>query len=221
MTVFIDRYDAGRRLGEKLGQWAEGGGRAGATVVLGLARGGVPVACEVARTLRAPLDVFIVRKVGVPGHEEFAMGAIASGGVRVVNEAVVQTLNVSVRTFDRVAAREAVELERREKIFREGRPAISVKGATVILVDDGVATGASMVAGARAIRELGARTIVAAAPLVASDAIPRILQVANECVAIASLDDLGSVGAGYLHFEQTSDDEVRTLLNESIPAPTS
>jgi putative phosphoribosyl transferase len=220
VPVFLDRYDAGRRLGTQLEKLMTTSGWSD-VVVLGLARGGVPVAHEVARALRAPLDVFIVRKLGVPGHPEFAMGAIASGGVRVVNDAVIHELRISQKAFDEIVASELVELERRERAYREGRPPISLIGSTVVLVDDGVATGASMVAGAQAIRKLGATSIIAATPLLASDAVPRILEAADKCVAVASLDELGSVGAGYLHFDQTTDEEVRTLLSDSIPLPAS
>jgi putative phosphoribosyl transferase len=220
--MFADRFDAGRRLGAKLaqtlGQRVAGNGQRGAVVVLGLPRGGVPVAFEVARALRAPLDVFIVRKVGVPGHAEFAMGAIASGGVRVVNDSVMQGLGISQHAFDAIAALEAVELDRRERTYREGRAPIPLQGSTSIIVDDGVATGASMIAAARAVRQLGAAEIIAATPLIASDAIPRILEVAEECVALDSLDELGSVGAGYVDFAQTTDEEVRALLTDTIPA---
>jgi predicted phosphoribosyltransferase len=217
--LFADRHDAGRRLGQAIIDRMEAS-REGNLVVVGLPRGGVPVAYEVARALNAPLDVFTVRKIGVPGHDEFAMGAIASGGVRVVNSDVMRGLGIPSSAFEITAERERLELERREKLYRGGRPLASLTGATVIVVDDGVATGASMLAAVTAIRQSGATRVVVATPLVGSTALARLGEVADEVIALETLDELGSVGAGYVDFTQTSDDEVRALLaNRSSMVP--
>lgn len=207
--VFVDRRDAGRKLAAVLAPWPA---LRGPVAVLGLARGGVPVAYEVAHVLHAPLDVMIVRKVGVPGHEEFAMGAIASGGVRIVNDDVIQSLGISADTFEQVAARETRELERREQMYRAGEAPMVLVGHAVIVADDGVATGASMLAAVAAVRQLRAHQVIVATPLIGSSALARLQEAADDVVALASLDDMGSVGAGYADFRQTGDDEVRALL---------
>ena len=208
---FRDRTDAGRRLATRLGKYAERDD----VVVLGLPRGGVPVAAEVAHAIGAPLDVFLVRKLGVPGREELAMGAIASGGVRVLNRDVVDQLQIPLRWIDVVAAREGEELVRRETAYRAGRPAPNVRGKTVILVDDGLATGASMKAAVTALRDLGPARIVVAVPVGAPETCQELAAIADEVVCAITPDPFYAVGSWYAEFDQTSDDEVRELLAEA------
>ena len=185
--------------------------------MLGLPRGGVPVAWEVARRLGAPLDVFVVRKLGYPGHEELAMGAIASGGVRVLNPEVV-AYGVSRDAIERVTAREQVELERRERLFRGDRPRLPVAGRVAILVDDGLATGSTMRAAIRAVRQQGASRIVVAVPVAARSTCAEIEQEADEVVCAATPHPFHAVGLWYEDFSQTTDDEVRELLGPAPPA---
>ena len=206
--LFRDRTDAGRRLAEKLAQYANRPG----VVVLGLPRGGVPVAFEVARALHAPLDVFLVRKLGFPGKEELAMGAVASGGVRVMNESLLRRLHVSDAMMEEVTARELRELERRERAYRGGRPPLPVAGRTVILVDDGLATGASLRAGASALRRLEPARIVAAVPVGASETCEQFRDVVDEIVCAETPEPFWAVGNWYEDFSQTTDEEVRGLL---------
>lgn len=206
--LFRDRTDAGRRLAEKLAQYANRPG----VVVLGLPRGGVPVAFEVARALHAPLDVFLVRKLGFPGQEELAMGAVASGGVRVMNESLLRRLHVSDAMMEEVTARELRELERRERAYRGGRPPLPVAGRTVILVDDGLATGASLRAGASALRRLEPARIVAAVPVGASETCEQFRDVVDEIVCAETPEPFWAVGNWYEDFSQTTDEEVRGLL---------
>jgi predicted phosphoribosyltransferase len=208
---FRDRYDAGRRLAAKLGEYA---GRDD-VVVLALPRGGVPVGAEVARALGAPLDVFLVRKLGVPGHEELAMGAIASGGVRVLNQDVLDQLRIAPKWVDAVAAQELEELTRREAAYRDGRPAPDVRGKTVILVDDGLATGASMKAAVAALRGRGPARIVAAVPVGARETCQELAELADEVVCAETPDPFFAVGSWYADFDQTTDAEVRELLAEA------
>jgi predicted phosphoribosyltransferase len=205
---FQDRHDAGRQLAGHLQPYA---GRPD-VIVLALPRGGVPVGYEVARALGAPLDVFLVRKLGVPGHEELAMGAIASGGVRVLNEDVVSELRISDRWVDTVAARELAELRRREEAYRDGRPAPDVRGKVAILVDDGLATGASMRAAVGALQRLGPARVVVAVPLGAAQTCRELGQIADEVVCAETPDPFYAVGTWYRDFDQTTDDEVRELL---------
>ena len=207
-TIFSNRAEAGQLLAEKLGKYA---GRDD-VIVLGLPRGGVPVAYEVARRLRVPLDVFIVRKLGVPGFEELALGAIASGGVRVLNEDVVRALPKANELIESVTTRELAELARREQIYRDGRPAPDIGGRTVILVDDGLATGATMRAAVAALRQLGAAKIVVAVPVGAADTCREIEQEVDETVCAMAPEWFQAVGQFYEDFSQTSDDEVRELL---------
>lgn len=209
--VFADRREAGRQLAGRLARYA---GRDDVTV-LALPRGGVPVAYEVARALGAPLDVLVVRKLGVPGHEELAMGAIASGGVRVLNEEAVAGLALPSRVIDAVAAREESELLRRERLYRGGRPPLAVSGRTVIVVDDGLATGSTMLAAVRALRTGGPARIVAAVPVGSPDVCDALRADADEVVCAIRRRPLGSVGHWYEDFSQTSDDEVRALLGSS------
>lgn len=184
-------------------------------LVLALPRGGVPVAYEVARALHAPLDVLMVRKLGVPGHEELAMGAIASGGVRVLNERVVSQLQVPQRTIDAVAAEERHELERRERLYRGDRPYPDLRGKTVLLVDDGLATGATMRAAVAAARKLHPAQVVVAVPTAASETCARLQDEADDCVCALVPEWFSSVGEWYEEFPQTSDAEVRALLQEA------
>jgi predicted phosphoribosyltransferase len=205
---FRDRIEAGRLLAEKLRAYEDRPD----VLVLGLPRGGVPVAEQVADKLGAPLDVFVVRKLGLPWHPELAMGAIAAGGVRVLNEEVVGALRLPREVIDSVAAREQLELERRERAYRGGRPAPEVKDRVVILVDDGVATGSTMSAAIQALRGLGAARIVAAAPTIASSTAERMRSEADELVAVIEPEEFYGVGQWYEDFSQTSDDEVREIL---------
>jgi putative phosphoribosyl transferase len=181
--------------------------------VLGLPRGGVPVAGEVAAALDVPLDVFVVRKIGIPGHEELAMGAVASGGVRVVNQDVVRAAGISRRDFDDVTAMELREVSRRERAYRADRSFPDLRGATVILVDDGVATGSTMLAGVNALRQLGAAAIIAAAPVMAREAYRTLTAAADRCECVAMPESFYGVGAHYRDFSQTTDEEVRGVLH--------
>src|SRR5947207_3048537 len=208
--LFHDRRDAGRQLAAELSAY---GGRAD-VVVLALPRGGVPVAYEVAKALGAPLDVFLVRKIGVPGHEELAMGAIASGGVRVVNEDVVRELGIPKSLFDAVATEELQELERRERAYRDDRPPPDVRGKTVILVDDGLATGSSMRAAIAALRRLGPAKIVVAVPVGAPEVCAEFQDVADDAVCAQTPMAFRAVGLWYEDFSQTTDEEVRELLSQ-------
>ena len=210
---YRDRHEAGRILGERLAALA---GRPD-VVVLGLPRGGVPVAWEVARRLGAPLDVFVVRKLGYPGHEELAMGAIASGGVRVLNPEVV-AYGVSREAIERATEREQAELERRERLFRGDRPPIPVAGRTVVLVDDGLATGSTMRAAVRALRQQGAREIVVAVPVAARSTCEQMEEEADQVVCATTPYPFHAVGLWYDDFSQTMDDEVRELLSHQ-PQP--
>jgi predicted phosphoribosyltransferase len=182
-------------------------------VVLALPRGGVPVADEVARALGAPLDIFTVRKLGVPGEPELALGAIASGGVRVLNQEVVAGLGISSHTIEAVTAREQAELERRERAYRGDRPPAAVEGRLVILVDDGLATGASMRAAAEAVRHRHPARIVVAVPTAAADTCESLRALVDEVVCAETPPLFGAVGLWYEDFRETSDEEVRALLN--------
>jgi predicted phosphoribosyltransferase len=205
---FLDRDDAGRQLAEKLASHA---GRLD-VIVLGLPRGGVPVAARVAEKLDVPLDVFVVRKLGVPWHSELAMGAIASGGMRVLNDEVLSSIRISREEIEAVAAREISELERREQIYLGERRVPDVRGKTVIVVDDGVATGATMSAAIAALRLAGAARIVAAAPVVASDTCARLRREADDLVCVLAPENFYGVGQWYADFAQTTDEEVREAL---------
>jgi predicted phosphoribosyltransferase len=212
--TFHDRTDAGRRLAAKLQRLA---GRDD-VIVLALPRGGVPVGFEVARALGAPLDVFLVRKLGVPGREELAMGAIASGGVRVVNEEVVRMLGLGEDELDAAAADELAEMRRREEAYRDGRPAPDVTGKTVVLVDDGLATGSTMRAAVQAVRKLGPKRVIVAVPVGAGDTCRAFRDVADEVVCLHAPEHFYAVGNWYEEFTQTTDDEVRELLATSTTA---
>jgi len=205
---FRDRYDAGIQLAGKLAGYA-GDPR---VIVLGLPRGGVPVAYEVARALRVPLDVFVVRKLGVPGHRELAMGAIASGGVRVLNREVVDMLHISGAIIDAVAAQELSEVERQQRDYRGNVSLPSLAGRTVIVVDDGLATGSTMRAAVKALRQSGPARIVVAAPVAAADTCRSLASEADEVVCVNVPESFHAVSMWYDEFSQTSDEEVRRLL---------
>jgi predicted phosphoribosyltransferase len=206
---FKDRESAGRLLGERLAsRWAS---RA-EVIVLGLPRGGVPVAHGVAAALGAPLDVFVVRKLGVPGHEELAMGAIASGGVRVLNRDVLDYMPVGAQAIESVAAREQRELERRERAFRGDKPPLDVGGKTVIVVDDGLATGSTMRAAVHALRKLGPVAVIVAVPVAAASTCEDLRKEADEVICLRTPEPFQAVGLWYDDFEQTTDAEVHALL---------
>lgn len=208
-AYFQDRADAGRRLASKLD--AHQG--APATVVVALPRGGVPVAWEVATRLALPLDILVVRKLGVPGNEEYAMGAIASGGVRVINAHAVSLLRIGPETLEAVAFREGRELERRERVLRRGHPAVNVRGKTVLLVDDGVATGSTLRAAVQSLRRRGARRVIAAVPTVAQDTLARLRSEVDEWVVLIAPPTFRSVGEWYASFPQVTDEEVAGMLD--------
>jgi putative phosphoribosyl transferase len=207
-TVFRDRVEAGDVLAARLGHYA---GRDD-VLVLALPRGGVPVGARVAKALGAPLDVFVVRKLGVPGHEELAMGAIASGGVRVHNEEVVSKLRLDDATIERVAEAEERELARREHRYREQRPPPELAGRVVILVDDGLATGSTMRAAVAAARRLGPARVVVAVPTAPASTCVELRDEADEVVCATTPRPFRAVGYSYRSFPQTSDEEVRDLL---------
>lgn len=211
---FADRRAAGVELASRLDSLK---GRKD-VVVLALPRGGVPVAFEVARALGAPLDVFLVRKLGVPRHEELAMGAIASGGIRVLNEDVVGWYGIPAAVIDEVAREEQKELERRETAYRDGRAPLDVNGRVAVLVDDGLATGSSMKAAVTAVRARTPARIVVAVPVGAPDTCRQLAEIADEVVCARTPEPFSAVGLWYRDFSQTSDDEVRALLHESALA---
>src|SRR6267378_5965057 len=208
---FRDRREAGQWLAKRLSAYA---GRDD-VVVLALPRGGVPVAFEVARAIQAPLDVFLVRKLGVPGHPEFAMGAIAAGGVRVLNQDVITHLGISPAMVEEVAERERAELERRDKAYHANRSKPSLRGKTVIVIDDGLATGSTMEAAVSALREYGVAKIVVAAPVGAPDSCDWLRALAGEVVCLETPEPFDAVGLWYLTFDQTSDEEVVDLLERA------
>jgi len=203
---------AGRLLAKKLDKYANRSD----VVVLALPRGGVPVAYEVAQALNAPLDVFLVRKLGLPSHEEFAMGAIATGGVRVMNKYVVQSLGISDRVIDEIAAREQRELERRERLYRGSEKPLDLAGRIVIVVDDGLATGSTMTAAVEAIERMKPAEIVVAAPVASHDACAFFNSLVRAtCVCFMSPQPFQAVGRWYRHFPQTTDSEVCHLLKDA------
>ncbi len=208
---FRDRADAGRYLGSLLSRYA---GRDD-VVVLALPRGGVPVAIEIARALRAPLEVYVVRKLGVPGHEELAFGALASGGVRVLNEDVVRRLGLTPRLIDAVSERERTELERRERAYRGEQPAIELSGKTVIVVDDGLATGASMRAAIAAVRSQAPAWVAVAVPTAAAETCALVRAEVDELVSPLTPANFQAVSLWYDYFEQLTDAEVRELLEKA------
>lgn len=209
--LFHDRRHAGRILAGQLRHYANRSD----VIVLGLPRGGVPVAYEVAGAISAPLDVFLVRKLGLPGQPELAMGAIATGGVRVLNEDVVGSLQIPDDEIDAVAAVEQQELQRRERAFRDERPPPDVEGKVVILIDDGLATGSTMRAAVRAVRQLKPARIVVAVPVAARSTCKELEADADEVVCVHACEPFYAVGLYYHDFSQTTDEEVRQLLGEA------
>lgn len=212
---FLNRATAGRMLATRLQRYAGEGD----VLVLALPRGGVPVGFEVAAALKAELDVLIVRKLGVPGHEEFAMGAIASGGAQYLNEDVVRRMGIGPQAVEAVLQAERAELARREKLYRGARPPLKIEGRTVILVDDGMATGASIQAAVTALRSQQPKRIVVAVPVAPADAAQRLADVADEFVCVQTPANFYAVGQFYGDFGQTSDAEVRELLQQAGQAP--
>ena len=207
-TRYANRHEAGEALAGYLGAFA---GR-GDVAVLALPRGGVPVGFEVARALGAPLDVFVVRKLGVPGHRELAMGAVASGGVRVLNDDVLRGYAVTPDALDQVTRAEQAEVDRRDVAYRAGRPPITVAGRTAILVDDGLATGATMQAAVRAIRRLAPARVIVAVPVGARESCDALRAIADDVVCPLIPERFAAVGAWYQNFAQTTDEDVRALL---------
>jgi putative phosphoribosyl transferase len=207
---FRDRVDAGRALAARLGKYAARPD----VLVLALPRGGVPVAYEVAQALGAPLDVFIVRKLGVPGHEEYAMGAVASGGIRVLSDEVVRGLGLTQADVDRVTARETAEIVRRERLYRGDRPEPDLSGRTVILVDDGLATGSTMKAAVKALSTRKPAAIVVAVPIAAPETCRELAREVHEVVCAVTPEPFHAVGLWYQDFSQTTDAEVHELLEK-------
>lgn len=209
--IYSDRSEAGEILATKLMKYKDRQD----VLVLALPRGGVPVAFEVAKELRAPLDIFLVRKLGVPGHEELAMGAIATGGVRVLNDDVVDYLGIPERVIEIITERELEELERRERIYRGDRPEPDVKGKTLILIDDGLATGSTIRAAAAALRQQQPARIVVAVPVSAPQTCDEYRIGVDEIVCTITPEPFLGVGQWYLDFSQTTDEEVHALLEEA------
>jgi predicted phosphoribosyltransferase len=209
---FADRRDGGRLLARRLGLYAHRRD----VVVLGLPRGGMPVAAEVASALGAPLDVFVVRKLGVPGHEELAMGAIASGGVQVLNDDVVHAVGIPEREIDAVAARELQTLEARERAYRGDRDHVELRGRTAILVDDGLATGATMRAAISALKGLGAAAIVVAVPTAPRETCEALRSEVDDVVCATTPEPFTAVGLWYRDFAPVSDDQVSDLLRGEL-----
>jgi putative phosphoribosyl transferase len=212
---FADRYDGGAALAALLMPFR----RRDDVVVLALPRGGVPVAFEVARRLQAPLDIFVVRKLGLPGRPELAMGAIASGGVRVLNDDVIAAYGVPSHVIEGAVQQERTELERRELVYRDGRPPLELGGRTVLLVDDGLATGSTMKAAVQAVRALHPTRVVVAAPVGARETCGEMARIADEVVCALTPEPFSAVGLWYRDFSQTSDAEVRSLLHSpTVPS---
>lgn len=209
--AFADRRDAGRTLAARLQKYANRDD----VIVLALPRGGVPVAFEVATALDAPLDVFLVRKLGTPGHPELAMGAIASGGIKVLNDEVVRWLGISPDQIDAVARQEQQELERRQAAYRQGA-SLSLAGRIVILVDDGLATGSTMRAAVQAVKQQRPERVIVAVPVGAPDTCDELRALADEVICARTPEPFSAVGQWYLDFRQTTDEEVKALLNERL-----
>jgi putative phosphoribosyl transferase len=210
--TFMNRVDAGRRLAKKLHGYA---GRKD-VLVLGIPRGGVPVAFQVAAELGVPLDVFVVRKLGVPGHEELAFGAIATGGIRLVDTQIVQEAGISGVEVELIAASEREELDRREQVYRGGRPALHLEGKTVILVDDGIATGASTRAAILALRQLKPASIVLAVPIAPAATGMRLRPEVDDLICLDMPETFCAIGEFYEDFSQVTDEEVTTLLQRNV-----
>ena len=211
MTIFENRRDAGKQLAKELSEFK---GQNDA-IVLGLPRGGIPVAYEVAKALELPLDVFIVRKLGVPGQPELAMGAIASGDIKVMNESVVRNAGISDQQIEEVAHKEKEELKKREKAYRGARPDIDLQGKTVLIVDDGLATGASMRAAISALRKHNPKKIIAAIPTAPRDTCQEFESEVDQIICLRTPSPFWGVGGSYQNFSQTTNEEVRTFLNKA------
>ena len=212
LQPFRDRVEAGEYLAEGLSHYRDRDD----VIVLALPRGGVPVAAEIARRLRVPFDVYVVRKLGVPGHEELAMGAIASGGVRLLNDDVVGPLGIPANVIDSVARSEQIELERREELYRGSRAPIGLVGKTVILVDDGLATGSTMRAAVKAVRQQEPAQVIVAVPVGAPETCAMIAREADDVVCVRTPEPFVAVGLWYRDFTPTSDREVRALLGREV-----
>jgi predicted phosphoribosyltransferase len=206
--IFQNRAEAGQQLASHLGKYANRED----VIVLGVPRGGVPIAFEVARTLNLPLDIFVLRKLGLPGHEEVAFGAIGSGGVRVLDRQIVESAGLSQLVIEFVTRAERAELARREQIYRGGRPPLDVRGKTVILVDDGIATGSSLRAGVHAVRQMQPAAIVIAVPVAPRSTVNRLRREVDDLVCVEPAERFYGVGQFYRDFSQVSDDEVNALL---------
>jgi putative phosphoribosyl transferase len=213
--LFADRTDAGQRLGTTLHEFIQQECAGEDLVVLALPRGGVPIGYQVAKALDAPLDVFVVRKLGAPTQPELAMGAIASGGVRIINQEVVRALHITPQQIEEISELETRELERREHAYRGNRNPVDLAGKCILLVDDGVATGYSMRAAVEALRQLEPKKIIVAVPVAAKDTCEQLKRHADAVVCLITPLDFVAVGQWYRHFDQTSDDEVRLLLERS------
>jgi putative phosphoribosyl transferase len=208
---FADRAEAGKRLAEALADYA---GRTD-VLVLALPRGGVPVAYEVARTLAVPMDLWLVRKLGVPGQEELAMGAIAGNDTRVLNQDIINVLNIDRATIEAVIVKEQAELERRNRLYRQGRPSPDIEGKTIVIIDDGLATGATMRAAIASLRQAGATRIIAAVPVGAASTCGKVERDADELVCLYTPEPFYGVGQWYNDFSQTSDESVLALLESA------
>ncbi|PAV13414.1 phosphoribosyl transferase [Methanosarcina spelaei] len=215
MALFKDRVDAGKKLAKELSKYANRSD----VLILALPRGGVPVAFEVAKELNVRMDVFIVRKLGVPGNEELAMGAISSDNIRVLNEDVVRSFQIPERIINMVSENELKELERRERAYRGDRPKPEISGSTVILIDDGLATGATMRAAAAAIKTKNPAKIVVAVPTGARDTCELFVREVDEVICVATPEPFYGVGAWYGNFSQTTDEEVCELLDKARALP--
>jgi len=211
MSFFNDRIDAGKRLAERLSEYANRED----VLILALPRGGVPVAFEVAKELNLKMDIFIVRKLGVPGNEELAMGAIASGNIRVLNEDVIRSFRIPQKAIDEATANELGELERRERIYRKNRPVPKISGSTVILIDDGLATGATMRAAVAAVKTKNPAKVIIAVPVAAPDTCSDFGSEVDEVMCVATPEPFYGVGAWYEDFSQTTDKEVCDLLDKA------
>ncbi|OGO95531.1 MAG: phosphoribosyl transferase [Coxiella sp. RIFCSPHIGHO2_12_FULL_44_14] len=215
MTLFRNRTDAGQQLAHKLSRYAQKPN----VIVLALPRGGVPVGFEIAQALQVPLDIFLVRKLGVPGQEELAMGAIASGDIEVLNQDIVQSLHIPRHIIEAIKAKEAAVIQQRNTLYRKNYPPLPIKNKTVILVDDGVATGATLRAAIAAIRQLGCSRLIVAIPLAPESTYHELKQELDEIECLATPEPFFAIGNWYHHFPQTSDEEVCALIaaNRSQP----
>jgi putative phosphoribosyl transferase len=211
-VYFRDRSDAGRVLAQKLKHYKNRSD----VLILGLPRGGVPVAYEVAKELNAPLDLFLVRKLGVPGHEELAMGAIATGAVRVLHEGIIRELGISQQMVDKITADEQRELERRDRLYRGDKPSPSVQDRVVIIIDDGLATGSTMKAAVAALRQQRPARLIVAVPTAPAETCNELKEMADEVICIEMPEPFYAVGGSYIDFRQTTDEEVHDLLRRVV-----